>query len=226
MNSDNLIYELDYNQKIGEELANKLNGDYVINTIEITLDKIDDKTINSIYISNCIIDLHLNYFYNNIYVYNVCPIYYQSIDEIDKFIDNDIFCINISEDEFKYDKLNEYFKLKITLKKVLKRYYYSLDEEYLKNNKINIFSGCLNDYNDLKSYFLENSEININDFINILINYSVINDKISFYCSIYNFKIEYDTDSEGDYFFETDINYDENNNKLKYKIIHEHTIKN
>ncbi len=157
--TDNLIFELDYYQEIGEEIANKLNENYIISQIEIITNTIFsiENSVSYICLDVLQLSIYLNNYYNNIGIYDVSPLLYKNalskihLKKTDKFT----LCIGTN------------YKLKIIIKPILKKYYRSLVFNNSDNyHDINICSNSFKNMNELKKYLSDVSIINADLIIN------------------------------------------------------------
>ncbi len=178
--NDNLIYELEYEQEIGEELSNKLNDNYIISTIEIIFDRLVNESdiIIGFYLGNINVELFLNCYYNNIIIYDVNPILRLIMVTKSNNIKKSNFpnC-EITKDECFFvmypddEEENVAYKLRITLKPILYKYYYeniikiSFEKKEKKENEteFNLCSNTLSNINQLENYVRVNSNIDINN---------------------------------------------------------------
>ncbi len=163
--NDKLIYELKKHENLGNELVDKLNGDYIIEKFEIILDEIVDrekKLDEIVHVSTDFFDImiFLSNFHNNIITYNVCPIYYKEHMNICKFLSYDRF--GVGSIFYKYK-----FNLKITLKPIKNKYHFMLIPEIQyneiysgvndKQENYKIYSNCFTNFNDFEMYLEQNN---------------------------------------------------------------------
>ncbi len=169
--NDNLIFNINTDQEIGQELANKLNGNYIVSSIEIKFDKIINT--NDVIYGFCIEDfnIHLfqNNFYNNIMICNALPLVhirwmYKTIPPITK--NSKFFEMYIDHEEDDLDK----YELKITFKPVLNKYYYSICS-FRTSIQYQIYSDFFNDIKEFDKYINETTNIDIKNLYDLFKEY-------------------------------------------------------
>ncbi len=176
--NDNLIYELEHEQEIGEELANKLNDNYTIDKIEIILDEIDDNPKTKIYIDiyKYSIEFVLDSYYNNKIIYICYPLLNKSEYLNPKVNKNSILAIHNYKN----------YKLKINIKHVEKKYYYRPTN--ITGYKCFIeYQPCKLSLNQYMICYNETNTTNLDDFINYFsLNYNEINEQFKFSNDIFS----------------------------------------
>ncbi len=163
--TDNLIFTINLNKYIGQELADKLNGNYIISTIEVIYNSIVNKNdiINGFMVGDFYIHTLINYYYNNVMNFDVIPLLHTiyRFEQTTNFDKYNVFRImsgnniNINID-----------KLIIILKPISKKYYYSIDIVFTTIN-YQIYSDFFININEFENYINKNTNFDVNKIYNL-----------------------------------------------------------
>ncbi len=163
------IYTFNINDTLSQEFIDKLNNNYLIKKITMTLKNVIDKSFEN----NCVVVFNYinknnieeyrldiinisQYYYNNIITFNCNPIPFSFYDNLKCISCNST--LNFFENNKNEAKHIDIIKYEIELIKNTREYDIYCSFNIFKCDTFTISTDCFDNYDELKKYFIEMSD--------------------------------------------------------------------